>query len=184
MTGTKKGDKNINCKVRRCLLLKYRFLVQVSKSAATAHIICLLHPHKKCSKKFLFIKSSLGQKRFNSNYSTFSKMEVSCSSFLTHVHSCTQLFFTQKVVVLFCPHKNCDAHKTREHVWQFQVKSSPSQISQTAIIDINPQDGVWVKNISEKSKNPCHCSKMSLHKNFKLILEQKCQSNTFLKLTL
>ena len=63
MTGTKKGDKNINCKVRRCLLLKYRFLVQVSKSAATAHIICLLHPHKKCSKKFLFIKSSLGQKK-------------------------------------------------------------------------------------------------------------------------
>ena len=33
-------------------------------------------------------------------------------------------------------------------------------------------DGVQVKNISEKAKNTGHWSEFSLHKNFKLVLEQ------------
>ena len=43
-------------------------------------------------------------------------------------------------------------------------------------------DVVQVQNMAKKAKNPCRCSKISLHKNFKLILEQNVTEQTYLKL--
>ena len=46
-----------------------------------------------------------------------------------------------------------------------------------------PGDGVSVQNISEKSKNPGRCSKIPLHKNFKLSLDQNVTEQTYLKIS-
>ena len=43
-------------------------------------------------------------------------------------------------------------------------------------------DVVQVENIAKKAKTPCRWSKNSLHKNFKLILEQNVTEQTYLKL--
>ena len=43
-------------------------------------------------------------------------------------------------------------------------------------------DVVQVQNLAKKAKNPYRCSKISLHKNFKLILEQNVTEQTYLKL--
>ena len=51
------------------------------------------------------------------------------------------------------------------------------------IKNFEPQDVVLVQNISEKAKNPCHCSKIPLHKNFKLTLEQNVSFPAYLKLS-
>ena len=52
------------------------------------------------------------------------------------------------------------------------------------IANLYPQDGVLVQNISKKEKKPCHCSKISLHKNFKLSLEQNVCEQTYPKISL
>ena len=43
-------------------------------------------------------------------------------------------------------------------------------------------DVVQVENIAKKAKTPCRWSKNSLHKNFKLILEQNVIEHTYLKI--
>ena len=43
-------------------------------------------------------------------------------------------------------------------------------------------DGVQVENIGEKAKNTCSCSKIPLHKNFKLVLEQNVSNPTYHKI--
>ena len=52
------------------------------------------------------------------------------------------------------------------------------------IANLYPQDGVLVQNISKKEKNPCRCSKISLHKIFKLVLEQNVCEQTYPKISL
>ena len=44
-------------------------------------------------------------------------------------------------------------------------------------------DGVQVENIGEKAKNTCRCSKIPLHKNFKLVWDQNVTNQTYLKLS-
>ena len=44
-------------------------------------------------------------------------------------------------------------------------------------------DGAFVQNISKKAKNTYRCSKISLHKSFKLILKQNVTSLTYLKIS-
>ena len=43
-------------------------------------------------------------------------------------------------------------------------------------------DGAQVQNNSKKAKNPYRCSKNSLHKNFKLSLEQNVTNQTYPKI--
>ena len=44
-------------------------------------------------------------------------------------------------------------------------------------------DGALVQNISQKAKNPYRCTKIPLHKNFKLTLEPNVASQTYLKIS-
>ena len=50
-------------------------------------------------------------------------------------------------------------------------------------VNLIPQDGVYVQNIGEKGENPCRWSKISLHKNFELILEQNVNEQTYLEIS-
>ena len=56
------------------------------------------------------------------------------------------------------------------------VASEVHVVSKLTILQTS--DGVRVKNISEKAKNPHRCSKFPLHKKFKLILEQNVREQT------
>ena len=58
-------------------------------------------------------------------------------------------------------------------------------INKDFIIFVNliPHDGVYVQNIGEKGENPCRWSKISLHKNFKLNLEQNVTEQTYPKIS-
>ena len=49
--------------------------------------------------------------------------------------------------------------------------------------NVQTLDVVQVKNIGKKAKNPCRWSKISLHKNFKLILEQNVTEQTYPKIS-
>ena len=44
-------------------------------------------------------------------------------------------------------------------------------------------DVVQVQKMAKKAKNPCRCSKISLHKKFKLILEQNVTEQTYPKIS-
>ena len=44
-------------------------------------------------------------------------------------------------------------------------------------------DVVQVRKMAKKAKNPCRCSKMLLHKNFKLSLEQNVTEQTYPKIS-
>ena len=44
-------------------------------------------------------------------------------------------------------------------------------------------DVIQVKKIAKKAKNTGHCTKILLHKKFKLILEQNVREQTYLKIT-
>ena len=50
-----------------------------------------------------------------------------------------------------------------------------------SIVVLIPHDAVQVQKITTKRKNPCHCSKFPLHKNFKLTLEQNDKNKHMLK---
>ena len=60
------------------------------------------------------------------------------------------------------------------------VASEVHVVSKLTILQTS--DGVRVKNISEKAKNPHRCSKFPLHKNFNLNLEQNVVIQTYPKL--
>ena len=67
--------------------------------------------------------------------------------------------------------------------FEVEISTPPKFMSKEQNGIFKSLDVVQVQNIGEKAKNPCRCSKISLHKKFKLILEQNVRNQTYLEIT-
>ena len=65
----------------------------------------------------------------------------------------------------------------------FKNHQKCSKFSNIYFVNLKWLDGVQVKNMVEKGENTCHWSKISLHKNFKLVLQPNVTNQTYLKLS-
>ena len=84
-----------------------------------------------------------------------------------------------------------DAKKLLSPPWKFTVRRSINKgenivceiASNKSHIFFKPLDAVQVKIIAQNAKTPYRWSKISLHKKFKLILEQNVRNQTYLEMT-